>query len=194
MSGRWTPPAGEEFEPVDRADWRRWLAANHATARRVWLVTPKRSTGRQVVSYEDAIEEALCFGWVDSTGRQIDDERGALMFAPRRRGSTWARTNKERVARLTAAGLMTDAGLRVVETARADGSWTLLDDVDALRVPPDLAAALDADPVAAERFAALPPSARKQALWWVVSAKRPDTRARRVAATVATAREGRRIT
>lgn len=191
MSARWTPPEGEEVEPVGRADWRRWLAENHATARRVWLVSPKRSTGRQVVSYEDAIEEALCFGWVDSTSRRIDDERGALLFAPRRPGSTWARTNKERVARLTAAGLMADAGLRVVEAARADGSWNQLDDVEALRTPPDLAEALAADPVAAERFAALPPSARKQALWWVVSAKRRETRARRVAATVALAREGR---
>ncbi len=192
MSGRaWTPPEGEELEPADRAEWRRWLQRNHATARRVWLVSPKKSTGRQRLSYDDQIEEALCFGWVDSTVRRIDDERAALMFAPRRPGSTWAATNKARVARLTAAGLMADVGLRAVEAAQRDGSWTLLDDVEALRVPPDLAAALAVDPGAAERFAALPPSARKQALWHVVSAKRPETRARRVARVVADAREGR---
>ena len=134
MSGRaWTPPEGEEVEPADRAEWRRWLQRNHATARRVWLVSPKKSTGRQRLSYDDQIEEALCFGWVDSTVRRIDDERAALMFAPRRPGSTWAATNKARVARLTAAGLMADAGLRAVAAAQRDGSWTLLDDVEARR-------------------------------------------------------------
>lgn len=184
----WSPPAGEEVEPADRAQWRAWLAANHATAPRVWFVSPKKRTGRQRVSYEEAIEEALCFGWVDSTLRPIDDERAALMYTPRRPGSGWAASNKARVARLVDAGLMTEAGLRVVEAAQRDGSWNLLDDVEALRVPADLAAALAADPVAAAGFERLSPSAKRLALWSVVSAKRPETRARRVAAVVVQAR------
>lgn len=182
---------GERFEPADRADWRRWLAVNHASAPRVWLVSAKKSSGRQRLSYDDAVEEALCFGWVDSTVRRVDDDRNEQLFTPRRRGGTWAATNKARVARLTADGLMAEAGLAAVAAAQADGSWTLLDDVEALRLPDDLVAALAADPSAERGFDGLTMSVRKQALWWIVSAKREDTRARRIAAVVAAAREGR---
>jgi uncharacterized protein YdeI (YjbR/CyaY-like superfamily) len=186
------PGASEErFQPVDRAAWRAWLEANHAAAAGVWAVTFRRATGRPTVPYEDLIEEALCFGWIDSIGRRLDDERTMLRFTPRKRGSVWAATNKARVERLLAAGLMTPAGLSAIEAAKADGSWDALSDSDALVVPDDLAAALATDRAAARGFDGLPPSAKKPILFWVTSAKRPETRARRVAEVVRYAAAGR---
>jgi uncharacterized protein YdeI (YjbR/CyaY-like superfamily) len=165
----------------DRPTWRAWLEANHATARGVRLVTWRARTGRPRLEYEPAVEEALCFGWIDSSGGILDDERGTLYFAPRKRGSGWAATNKARVDRLIADRRMTAAGLAVIERARQDGSWELLDAVERLEVPADLAAALRARPPAEANFAAFPPSARKMLLAWVVTAKRPETRAARIA-------------
>jgi uncharacterized protein YdeI (YjbR/CyaY-like superfamily) len=166
-----------------RDEWRTWLQANHATAGSCWLVTWRKGSGRPVLPYEAAIEEALCVGWVDSTGGRLDDQRGKLYFAVRKPGSVWAATNKARVARLEAEGRMLPAGLAAVERAKADGSWTALDESENLVVPGDLAAALEAQPPAAERFAAFPPSARKMIIAWVTTAKRPATRAARIATT-----------
>lgn len=166
-----------------RAEWRAWLEANHATAGSCWLVTWRRGSGHPVLAYDDAIEEALCFGWVDSTAGRVDEHRGKLYYAPRKPGSGWAATNKARVASLEAQGLLAPAGIAVIERAKADGSWTLFDDVERLIVPDDLAVALAANPPAGERFAAFPPSARKMILGWIVSAKRPATRAARIATT-----------
>ncbi|MFI5259418.1 MAG: YdeI family protein [Candidatus Limnocylindrales bacterium] len=163
-----------------RAEWRAWLAANHRTSTGVWLVTWKRATGKPTVEYEDAVEEALCFGWIDGVIGRVDDERAMQWFAPRRPKGTWARSNKERVARLEAAGLMTEAGLAAVALARANGSWSSLDAIDELVVPVDLAAALAARPGARERFDASSVSVRKGALGRVYLAKRPQTRAQRV--------------
>jgi uncharacterized protein YdeI (YjbR/CyaY-like superfamily) len=170
----------ELVHPQSRAEWRAWLHEHHATSPGVWMVSFKKSSGRPQVSYEDLVEELLCFGWVDSTARRIDDERSALYVAPRKKGSTWASTNKRRIERLVAAGLMTDAGLAPVEAAKADGSWTLLDAVEALEVPDDLAAAFADHPQVAARYDALGVGGKKQVLWSVVSAKRPETRAARV--------------
>ena len=164
----------------DRATWRAWLEANHATATGAWLVTWRTRSGRQGLDYEAAIEEALCVGWVDSTGGRVDDERGKLYFAPRKPRSVWAATNKARVERLIAEGRMQPAGLAAIERAKANGSWEILDSVERLEVPDDLAAALDAQPPAAANFAAFPPSARKMLLGWLVTARRPETRARRI--------------
>lgn len=160
--------------------WREWLAAHHQTETCVWLVTWRRPTGRPAPPYEEQITEALRVGWVDSTGKKLDDERTMLYFARRRAGSEWARTNKERIARLEAQGSMLPAGQAVVDQARADGSWTLLDAVEDLIVPDDLAAALDRHEGAREHWDGFTPSARKQILWWIVQAKRPATRAARV--------------
>lgn len=171
----------ERFQPADRAAWRAWLAANHATATGVWAVTYRKSAGKPVVGYDALVEEALCFGWIDSRPGRLDDERTMLRFSPRKRGSVWSRPNKERVERLNRAGLMTPAGLRLVEAARADGSWDALNDVDDLRVPDDLAAALAGDAAAALGFEAMSASAKKPILFWVTSAKREGTRARRIA-------------
>jgi uncharacterized protein YdeI (YjbR/CyaY-like superfamily) len=170
------------FQPEDRAAWRDWLQANHATARGVWLVSWRPRSGRPpAVDYEAAIEEALCFGWVDSTGGTLDDERGKLYFAPRKPRSPWAASNKARVERLIADGRMAPAGLLAIERAKANGSWGILDSSERLEVPDDLAAAFDARPPAAAHFAAFPPSARKMLLGWVAVAQRPATRAARIA-------------
>jgi uncharacterized protein YdeI (YjbR/CyaY-like superfamily) len=165
----------------DRLAWRAWLEANHAIAPGAWLVTWRPRSGRAGLDYEAAIEEALCFGWVDSTGGRFDDERGKLYFAPRKARSPWAATNKARVERLIAGGRMAPAGLAAIERAKANGSWELLDSVERLEVPVDLAAALAARPPAASNFAAFPPSARKMLLAWVALARRDATRAARVA-------------
>src|SRR5512141_2550132 len=154
----------------DRETWRAWLEANHATARGAWLVTWRARSGRDGLDYEAAIEEALCYGWVDSTGGRYDDDRGKLYFAPRKPRSVWAASNKARVERLMAEGRMTPAGLAVIERAKANGSWQLLDSVERLEVPDDLAAALYAHPPATVNFAAFPPSARKMLLGWIAQA------------------------
>jgi uncharacterized protein YdeI (YjbR/CyaY-like superfamily) len=168
----------------DRATWRAWLEANHAASNGAWLVTWRTRSGRQGLPYEDAVEEALCFGWVDGTAGTVDDDRGKLYFAPRKPTSGWAATNKARVERLIADGRMAPAGLAAIERARANGSWELLDSVERLEVPDDLAAALAARPPAAANFAAFPPSVRKYALTQLVMARRPETRADRVRRTV----------
>jgi uncharacterized protein YdeI (YjbR/CyaY-like superfamily) len=164
-------------------EWRRWLAQNHARKQGVWLVQYKPRTGKPAIPYEDAICEALCFGWVDSTYRRLDDERGMLWWSPRRKGSVWARSNRERVVRLEAEGRMTDAGRAVIAAAKADGSWSILEPVEALTVPDDLAAAFAAQPGAIERWDAFTPSAKRPYLLWIATAKRPETRARRVRET-----------
>jgi uncharacterized protein YdeI (YjbR/CyaY-like superfamily) len=177
----------------DRATWRAWLEANHATARGAWLVTWRPATGRGSLDYEAAIEEALCFGWVDSTGGRFDDDRGKLYFAPRKARSVWAATNKARVERLIAEGRMAPAGLAAIERAKANGSWTILDSSDRLEVPADLAAALDAWPPAADTFAPSPPSTRKQLLGWIATAVRPGTRASRIEKVVRAAARNERV-
>ena len=176
-----------QVHPETRAEWRAWLAANHATSRGVWLVQWRTSTGRRRLEYDEAVEEALCFGWIDSLVKRLDDERSMITMTPRKPAGGWSRSNKERLERLTAAGLMAPSGLRAVEIARANGAWELLDDVEALVVPPDLAAALARDDDAASGFAAMSPSARKAILLALTTAKKPETRARRIATAVAEA-------
>lgn len=163
---------------TDRAGWRAWLEANHARSTGAWLVMNRREARDSL--YEMAVEEALCFGWIDSTAGRVDEERGKLYFAPRKSGSGWAATNKARIERLMAAGRMAPAGLAAIERAKANGSWTLLDSVERLEVPPDLAAALEARPRAAANYAAWPMSIRKQALASIAHARRPETRLARI--------------
>lgn len=177
-------PDGKPYvQPADRAEWRAWLIDHHQASRGVHLAGWRRASGREPIDYVAATEEALCVGWIDSKASVLDDQRSLLWFSPRKPGSGWARTNKERVARLTAAGLMLPAGLAAVEAAKVSGTWTLLDDVEDLVVPDDLAAALDGVPAARANWDAFPPTARRQYLYWLVTAKRPETRARRVAET-----------
>ena len=172
---------------VDRSAWRTWLAANHESSPGAWLVYFKKGSGKPSVTYEEAVEEALCFGWIDSKIKAIDDERYMQVYTPRSRGSVWSRRNKERAERMIVEGLMTESGLAKIEAAMDDGSWALLDAVDDLIVPHDLRQALDAQPEARDNFAAFPDSVKKQALWLVYSAKRAATRKRRIAEIVAAA-------
>lgn len=174
------------------AEFGDWLAANHATATGVWLVTWRTVTGRPMPSYDALVMEALRFGWIDSTARRLDDERTMQRYSPRRPGSGWSAPNKDRIARLEAEDRIEPAGRAVLDAARADGSWNLLDSVEALEVPDDLAAAFATRPGAREQWDGFPPSARKQILQWIVLAKRPETRRRRVAETAEKAARGER--
>jgi len=178
-----TEPPLNSFHPLTAADWRAWLAANHTRAEGVWLITYKKAAGKPTLSYEESVEEALCFGWVDSKGGKLDDERTMLYFAPRKASSGWSRPNKERVARLIAEGRMAPAGLAKIEAAQADGSWALLDAVENLEVPDDLAAEFARYPDARANFDAFPRSARRGILEWIVQARTASTRAKRVAET-----------
>ena len=169
--------------PLTRAAWRDWLAVNHLQPTGVWLIAYKKSTGKPRVEYEEAVEEALCFGWVDSKPRKLDAERSMLWFAPRKSGSGWSRPNKLRVERLLAAGLMTEAGLRKVAEAQRDGSWAKLDAVEDLLIPDDLAQALAGLARATNNFDAFPRSAKRGILEWIANARTAPTRAKRVEET-----------
>ncbi len=177
----------DQYERVhvpDRAGWRAWLEQNHATATGVWLVIVKKATGEPRVDYAEAVEEALCFGWIDSTGNQLDDERSLLFFAPRRPKSNWSKLNKQRVEKLMAQELMAPAGLAKIEVAKSNGTWNALDAVIEGVIPDDLQAALDAHETAKGYFTAFPPSTKRAILEWILNAKRPETRAKRIEETV----------
>jgi uncharacterized protein YdeI (YjbR/CyaY-like superfamily) len=171
----------EQVYVADRTAWRQWLSTHHATSPGIWLVFDKKSSRPDRLAYVDAVEEALCYGWIDSTVRTLDDARYVQLMAPRKPKSTWAATNKARVERLIAQGLMAEPGLASIERAKANGSWTSLDAVEAMVVPADLTKALRALPGAAKNFAAFSPSARKAYLHWISQAVRAETRADRVA-------------
>jgi uncharacterized protein YdeI (YjbR/CyaY-like superfamily) len=156
----------------------------------VWVVFAKKHAGLQTVSYNDAVEEALCFGWIDTTLNPVDDRFYAQLFTPRKPRSTWAASNKARVERLIGAGHMTDAGLAAIEVARRNGSWTSLDHVATITAPPELQAAIDRSQAAAKNWPSYSPSCRKQFLYWLAGAKRPETRAARIREIVACARTG----
>lgn len=178
--------AGEHLPQLvvrSRAAWRRWLAEHHAESSGVWAVTFKKRSGGPYVSYDDIVEEAIAHGWVDSLSRALDEQRSQLLITPRKAGSGWSRPNKERVARLTAAGLMTPAGTAVVEAAKASGTWTALDAVEALIEPEELRLALDADADARRHWDAFPRSAKRGILEWISNAKRAETRGKRIAET-----------
>jgi len=186
---------GEDLPRVEvtgRAQWRAWLAAHHATSDSIWLVTWKNQSPERHLPYADIVEEALCFGWVDSLPRRLDDQRTMLLLSPRKPGSAWSAANKARVERLAAAGAMAPAGLAAVDIARADGSWNFLDEVERLEIPSDLDQALSRHPGAADHFAAFPRSVRRGILEWIKQAKRPDTRTRRLAETAALAAQNKR--
>lgn len=173
------------------AEWRDWLAEHHADPEPgVWVVLWRPTSGRPSVSYEQLIEEGIAFGWVDSQSASLDAERSMLWFTRRRAGSPWSGTNKARAARLEAAGRLAEPGCAAIEAAKADGSWTVLDDVENLVVPDDLAAALAARPGARGHWDAFRPAARRTILRWLLEAKRPATRAARVEETARLAAEG----
>lgn len=175
------PP--DAVHPKSIAAWREWLAANHTRETGIWLVTYKKASGIPDMSYAESVCEALCFGWVDSKGRALDEARTMLWFAPRKAGSGWSRPNKERVEQLMADGRMAPPGLAKIESAKADGSWTKLDAVEALEVPPDLEVAFGRHPGSRVNFEEFPRSAKRGILEWIVQAKTAPTRAKRIEET-----------
>jgi uncharacterized protein YdeI (YjbR/CyaY-like superfamily) len=163
-------------------EWRRWLRENHARASGAWLVSYKPATGKAHLTYDEQISEALAYGWVDSVNKPLDDERTMMLFTPRRSGSGWSRANKGRIARLVKEGRMRSAGLAKIAAAKRDGSWALFDSVEKLIVPDDLRRALGA--AGMRRFETLTPGRRKEHLRTLVTAKRQQTRATRIAGIV----------
>lgn len=181
-----SPNGKELFTPRTRTAWRSWLEHHGDRDHGLWLVYRKTSSPLGGPTYEDLVEESLCFGWIDSQARRVDDDRTMQWFSPRRRGSIWSVSNKARIERLDRDGLMAAPGLEAIVRAKADGSWSQTDEVDALVVPPDLAAAFDSAPRARSAYLALPDSAKRQTLWEIYSAKRPQTRANRIAKLIET--------
>jgi len=177
-------PDVSTFCPASRQHWREWLLAHHAQEQAVWLVYHKKHTGTPSLSWSEAVSEALCFGWIDSQAKPIDGDTYRQLFSRRKPRSGWSRVNKEKIQQLAAEGQMMPAGLAAIATAQQNGAWALLDEVDALVVPPDLAAALQASPAAGAYFAGLSRTDRRNLLQWLVLAKRPDTRQRRLAEIV----------
>ncbi|NND85139.1 MAG: hypothetical protein HKN46_08330 [Acidimicrobiia bacterium] len=172
----------EHVEVTTRAELRAWLEGHHTQPESIWLVTYKKSTRPDLhLPWEDIVQEALCFGWIDSQAKKVDDERTKVRLSPRKRGSIWSAINKAHIVALEEQGLMTDAGRARIEAAKQDGSWEFLDDVEAGTVPDDLAAALAAQPGARETFDGFPWSTRRSTLAWIKMAKRPETRAKRIA-------------
>lgn len=179
------------FYAESRAAWRQWLIENHETAQMVWLVQYKQSAKMPTLSWSDAVDEALCFGWIDSTRKTIDHQRFAQFFTRRKPRSNWSKINKEKIERLTAEGLMYPAGLAVIEIAKQNGQWTLIDHVEEMVMPDDFATALQ-EAGGREFFDAQSYSLRKQMFYWIAAAKRPETRAKRIAEIARDAGEGRK--
>lgn len=175
-----------------RADWRQWLAANHAIEKNVWLKIYRKESPTPSVTYSEAVDEALCFGWIDSSARKGDDQHYCQFFSRRNPKSNWSAVNKNKVDGLIAAGLMTDAGLAMVDLAKQTGTWTALDDVSNLVYPSDLQESLQANPIAAAFFDAFPPSTKRGILEWLLNAKTPVTRAKRILEIVTRAERNER--
>lgn len=191
----------EKVEVTSRQEWRDWLTAHHLQKDSIWLVTYKKHTDTRSVStsakrylpYDAIVEEALCFGWIDSLPRRLDEDRTMLLLSPRKPKSVWSKLNQTRVEKLIADGQMMPVGLEKVQQAKADGSWAFLDDVEALIVPDDLAAALSENPAAAKYFEGFSPSAKKGILQWIKMAKRERTRQQRIEKTVTLAAQNIKV-
>ncbi|MDX2231992.1 MAG: YdeI/OmpD-associated family protein [Leptolyngbyaceae cyanobacterium bins.349] len=168
----------------DRQVWRQWLAQHHRTSSGIWLIYYKVKSGQPSIQYSEAVKEALCFGWIDSKVKSLDEERYQQIFTPRKPKSVWSKLNKQYIEELITQGLMTEAGLAKIAAAKQDGSWTALDAIEALIIPVDLQHALEANDVANGHFAAFSNSTKKNILSWIDSAKRPETRQKRIQQTI----------
>lgn len=167
------------------AAWRTWLARNGGRAREIWLAYYKSGSGKKSLTYSEALDEALCFGWIDSIVHSLDDERYMQRWTPRKPTSVWSKVNKARIRRLMAEGRMAESGCAAISVAKRNGSWDKLRDIDRIdrggAAPEVVAKALANQPELAERFEALPVSKKRMLTYWIASAKRPETQARRVA-------------
>jgi len=171
------------------AAWRGWLEKNHDQATEIWLAYYKKGTGKKSVTYEEALQEALCFGWIDSTVHKIDEEKYAQRYTPRKDKSVWSTSNKRRIAALIASGRMAAPGAAKIAAAKKNGSWSRLDAVERIdrggNPPPDFLEALGLRPDLMGKWDRFPPSQKKMLAWWIESAKRPETRLRRISAGLA---------
>jgi uncharacterized protein YdeI (YjbR/CyaY-like superfamily) len=180
----------ETFYPKNRQEWREWLQVHHNTKESIWLIYYKKISNQPTVAYTDAVDEALCFGWIDSKQMPIDDEKFMQFFCKRKVKSVWSKVNKAKVARLTQEGLMTTAGLSIIEKAKENGSWTVLDEVEELIIPADLNEAFKKQPKGEAYFLGLSRSDKRNMLQWLVLAKRPETRMKRITEIVDLAAQG----
>jgi uncharacterized protein YdeI (YjbR/CyaY-like superfamily) len=174
----------ESFTPTSQQEWRNWLQENHQVRQSVWLIYGKKKFNKPSISWEQAVEEALCFGWIDSTRRSLDEETFSQFFCKRKSGSVWSKINKTKVAWLIEEGLMTQAGFDSIAIAQQNGSWSILDEVEELTVPADLELALAGDAVALAFFTGLSKSVKKAILQWLVLARRAETREKRISEIV----------
>jgi uncharacterized protein YdeI (YjbR/CyaY-like superfamily) len=170
----------ETFCATSRRHWRQWLQKNHAKKQCIWLIMYKKDAGVPTVSWGHAVEEALCFGWIDSIRKPLDDEKFIQYYSKRKPKSVWSKINKGKVKQLIDQGLMTEAGLKSIQIAKQNGSWTVLDDVESLKIPADLEAKFRSRPGSKERFLSLSKSVRKVMLFGLMNAKRPETRQKRI--------------
>jgi uncharacterized protein YdeI (YjbR/CyaY-like superfamily) len=185
----------EDFEQVEVTDpqqLRQWLEENHTQTESIWLVTYKKHMGSKYVSVQDILDEVLCFGWVDGIRRQLDGDRTMQMISPRQ-AQHWAKSYKDRAEKLIAAGKMHPAGLAAIAQSKRNGLWNFMDDVDALIVPDDLVAALEAHPPAREMFDNSAPSYRRNVLRWIKLAKTTKTRAQRIEKAAIFAAQNKKI-
>lgn len=174
----------EQVEVTSRAQWRAWLKKHHTRTEGIWLITFKVHLPHKHVGYDATVEEALCFGWIDSIARKLDEHRRMLYFCPRKPRSVWSKLNKDRIVRLIADKRMTPSGLKTIELAKQNGSWTSIDAAEAMEIPADLLRALKKNKAASKNYDAFPPGARKQIIGWVLGAKTVETRERRIAISV----------
>ncbi len=170
----------EDFCPLDRLDWRNWLDLNHKKKDAVWLIFYKKKSPNFNLSWSESVDEALCFGWIDSLKKTIDSERYKQYFCKRKAKSNWSKINKEKVEALIEQGLMEDEGFKSIEIAKENGSWTTLDHVEDLIIPEDLKDEFENHKGSKEFFESLSPSVKKRMLYWVISAKRVETRQKRI--------------
>lgn len=170
----------ETVYPKSRAEWRSWLEANHRDKQSVWLIYYKKKSGLPTVAYSDAVDEALCFGWIDSKSKPLDEEKFKQFFSKRKEKSVWSKINKEKIERLTREGLMTQAGIESIEKAKQNGSWSILDEAEALVIPADLEDAFSRYDGSRSYFTGLSRSNQRNILQWLVLAKKAETRQNRI--------------
>ncbi|MFV1917782.1 MAG: YdeI family protein [Patescibacteria group bacterium] len=169
-----------DYFPYDKQDWRKWLELNHNKKEAVWLIFYKKKSSNYNLSWSEAVEEALCFGWIDSTKKTIDKERYMQYFSRRKPNSIWSRINKDKINHLTKQGLMVQAGMESVKIANQNGSWIILDDVEKLIIPSDLEIEFANEPNSKEFFLNFTKTTKKSILYWIISAKRDVTRKNRI--------------
>ncbi len=179
----------EQVEVRSIKELRLWLKNNHTQKESVWIVIYKKSKPEFYISWSELVDQLLCFGWIDSVPYKVDEFRTKRLIAPRRKSSIWSLVNKKKVAQLKKQGLMTNAGLEVIKRAKRDGSWTFLDDVDKLIVPDDLLKEFKLYPNALKYFEAFPRGVKHGILYWIKSAKKPETRESRIIETAFLASE-----